>query len=125
MIQKKFSKDPRVQLISIEQFFEQSNYLSDISKDNLWCEDELLLGTYYKITPRFLIQIDYVSTTINFGMDDSTRIEKIYVAYHDGKTEYGLFDSKLKTFFEEKNHRKAKEQIKRLQTGKELLDKTQ
>ena len=125
MTQKKFSKDPRVQLISIEQFFEQSHYLSDISKDNLWCEDELLLGTYYKITPRFLIQIEYVPTTINFGMDDSTRIEKIYVAYRDGKTEYDLFDSKLKTISEEKNHKKAKEQIKRLQTGKELLDKTQ
>lgn len=126
MTQKKFSKDPKVQLISIEQFFEQSHYLSDISKDNLWCEEELLWGTYYKITSRFLIQIDYVPTTINFGMDDSTRIEKIYVAYRDGKTEYGLLDSKLKQIAEEeKNHRKAKEQIKRLQTGKELLDKTQ
>lgn len=93
MTQKKFSKDPKVQLISIEQFFEQSHYLSDISKDNLWCEEELLWGTYYKITSRFLIQIDYVPTTINFGMDDSTRIEKIYVAYRDGKTEYGLLDS--------------------------------
>lgn len=64
MAQKKFSKDPKVELISIQQFFEQSNYLTDINKDNLWYENELLFGTYYKITSRFLIQIDYVWTTV-------------------------------------------------------------
>lgn len=60
MTQKKFSKDPKVHLISIEQFFEQSNYLTDINEDNLWNANEFLLGTYYKVTSRFLIQIDYV-----------------------------------------------------------------
>lgn len=125
MAQKKFSKDPKVELISIQQFFEQSNYLTDINKDNLWYENELLFGTYYKITSRFLIQIDYVWTTVNFGLDDASKIEKIQVAIRDGKTEYELLDLKLKQIIVDRQKPlKTNKQLKQIQASRELLDKT-
>lgn len=125
MTQKKFSKDPKVHLISIEQFFEQSNYLTDINEDNLWNANEFLLGTYYKVTSRFLIQIDYVWTAVNFGMDDASKIEKIQVAFRDGKTEYDLLDLKLKQILQEKKKSSTiTKEIKNIQASRDLLDKT-
>ena len=125
MTQKKFSKDPKVHLISIEQFFEQSNYLTDINENNLWNENEFLLGTYYKVTSRFLIQIDYVWTAVNFGMDDASKIEKIQVAFRDGKTEYDLLDLKLKQILQEKKKSSTiNKEIRNIQASRDLLDKT-
>lgn len=48
-------------------------------------------GIYYDITPRLFIMIDYTSTTANFGMDFSEKLEYIIVAYRNGKIEYELF----------------------------------
>lgn len=67
MVQKKFSKDPKVKLVSLEDFLEHSDYLSD-AKKHLWKEGKKPdCGLYYKITPRLLILIDYTWTTKNFG----------------------------------------------------------
>ena len=102
MVQKKFSKDPKVKLVSLEDFLECSDYLSD-AKKHLWEEGERPnCGFYYKITPRLLILIDYTLTKINFGMDFSEKLDYIQVAFRDGKTEYELFDKRMYELLEEK-----------------------
>ena len=77
MVQKKFSKDPKVKLVSLEDFLEHSDYLSD-AKKHLWKEGKKPdCGLYYKITPRLLILIDYTWTTKNLGMDFSEKLDYI------------------------------------------------
>lgn len=120
MLQKKFSKDPKVELISIEQFFEQSNYLTDINEDNLWNENEFHLGIYYKITSRFLIKVTY-----GFDLGFNVILEKIQVAYREGKTEYDLLDSKLNQIaINKEKSTEVNNEIQRIYESKELLDKT-
>ena len=105
-MQKKFSKDPKVKLVSLEDFLELSNYLSD-AKKHLWKEGKKPnCGFYYKITPRLLILIDYTWTKINFGMDFSEKLDYIQVAFRDGKTEYELFDKRMDKLLEEKKKHK-------------------
>ena len=126
-MQKKFSKDPKVKLISLEDFFERSNYLSN-SKKCLWKEGKRpYCGIYYKITSRFLILIDYTLMPTNFGMDYSEKLDSIQVAYRDGKTEYELLDARMKKLLEEKEkHKRSKnidEIINELESNINLLKK--
>lgn len=127
MVQKKFSKDPKVKLVSLEDFLECSDYLSD-AKKHLWKEGKRPnCDFYYKITPRLLILIDYTWTTINFGMDFSEKLDYIQVAFRDGKTEYELFDKRMdKLLQEKKKHKKSKridESIENLEAGIKLIKK--
>lgn len=127
MVQKKFSKDPKVKLVSLEDFLEHSDYLSD-AKKHLWKEGKKPdCGLYYKITPRLLILIDYTWTTKNFGMDFSEKLDYIEVAFRDGKTEYELFDKRMYELLEEKKkHKKSKridESIEKLEAGIKLIKK--
>ncbi len=127
MVRKKFSKDPKVKLVSLEDFLEHSDYLSD-AKKHLWKEVEKPdCGLYYKITPRLLILIDYTWTIINFGMDFSEKLDYIEVAFRDGKTEYELFDKRMDKLLEEKKkHKKSKridESIENLEAGIKLIKK--
>ncbi len=126
-MQKKFSKDPKVRLVSLEDFFELSDYLSGVKKC-LWKEGKRPnCGIYYKITPRFLILIDYTFMSSNFGMDFSEKLDYIQVAYRDGKTEYELLDTKMKELLEEKKkHKRSKkidEAITELESSIKLLKK--
>ncbi len=98
---KRFSKDPKVSLITIEEFFERTNYLTDYSLECFFSEERPIFGTiYYKVTSKYLILIEYGLTTINFGLDDCEKLKSIYVALRDGKTEYKLIDLKLKSLIE-------------------------
>ena len=98
---KRFSKDPKVSLITIEEFFERTNYLTDYSLECFFSEKRPIFGTiYYKVTSKYLILVEYGLTTINFGLDDCEKLESIYVALRDGKTEYELIDLKLKSLIE-------------------------
>lgn len=98
---KRFSKDPKVSLITIEDFFERTNYLTDYSLECFLNEKRPIFGTiYYKVTSKYLILIEYGLTTINFGLDDCEKLKSIYVALRDGKTEYKLIDLKLKSLIE-------------------------
>ena len=94
---KMFSKDPKVNLISIDDFYENTGYLCCVSKNNLWntktrpdVEDVL-----FKFTPQYMICTIYGYSFTNFGMDIREKLERIDVAIRDGKTEYELFDAKL------------------------------
>lgn len=124
MTKKKFSKDPKVELISLEEFLKSSNYLFD-ARENYWEEcNKPECGVYYKITPKMLICISYVLTFINFGMDASEKLDSIKVAYRDGKTEYELFDNKIKKLLANKKHKISKsidQEIKNVKVGLEFL----
>lgn len=123
-VQKRFSKDPKVDLFSIEDFLENNGYLCGLTEKDLWKvnttpkESEV----YYKLTPNFLICIVYGFRKVNFGLDTKENLESIEVAYRDGKTEFELFDNKIKEFQEK--YRKSKEldeQIAELKKAKKLL----
>ena len=55
------------------------------------------------MTSKYLILIEYVLTTINFGLDDCEKLESIYVALREDKTEYELIVFKLNSFIEQTN----------------------
>ena len=115
MKRNQFSKDPKVKLISIDEFLVNNNFLID-AKDNLLNDNErpLYLHKYFKITEKYLTAIDYTITRINYGMDKSEKLETIYVAKRDGLTEYKLFDEQiliLKEMAEKINEDKQKKQI--------------
>jgi len=122
---KKFSKDPKVNLITIEQFFEMTNYLTDFSLNYFNGDERPNYETrYFKITSKYLILVEYGLTTINFGLNDLEKLEKIFVALRDGKTEYELIDLKLKSLFERNNFKYNKnlvELIKNINDVKEFL----
>ena len=128
MTQKKFSQDPKVQVVSIEEFLEESKYLSDI-KTHLWKENQLPTygTTYYKITSKFLILIVYTWTKINFGMDFSEKLDYIHVAFRDGTIEDELLRLKLDRLLAEKeahkNSEKIDEEISNIETVKTILHK--
>lgn len=108
---KKFSKDPKVHLVSIEQFLEDYNYLVGLSKADLWIDSTIprINSGYFKITPRYLIYISFGYTMTNYGLDEKEILEYIQVACRDGKTEYELFDKKINSLKEERaKHRKSK-----------------
>lgn len=123
-IQKRFSKDPKVFLFSIEEFLENNGYLCGLTEKDLWKVNTIPKESevYYKLTPNFLISIVYGCRKVNFGLDTKEKLDWIEVAYRDGKTEFELFDNKIREFQE--NYRKSKkldEQIEELKKAKELL----
>jgi len=120
---QKFSKDPKVRLISIEEFFEEANYLLD-GYLQPWDEsDKPFVGRYYKITSKYLLIIDYTFTSINYGMDLSEKLLEISVAFRDGKTEYEELDSLLDCFLKRKRKDKGvKENILQIEAVKRILD---
>ena len=92
-MKQKFSKDPKVELISLKDFFELSNYLFDV-KRKLWKEiKKPSCGIYYKITSSAVILINYTLTTKNFGLDFTEKLDYIQIAYRDGKTEFDLLNT--------------------------------
>lgn len=111
MAQKRFSKDPKVKLISIKEFLEKTDYLFEAKKQLLKENTRPSFGLYYKITSRFFISIHYTFTSINFGLNISEKLDRIEVAYRDGKTEYELFDLRMRNLLEEKEKHKRSKRI--------------
>lgn len=110
-MKQKFSKDPKVELISLKDFFELSNYLFDV-KRKLWKEiKKPSCGIYYKITSSAVMLINYTLTTKNFGLDFTEKLDYIQIAYRDGKTEFDLLNNRLQTLLEHKKSDKESELI--------------
>ncbi len=110
-MKQKFSKDPKVELISLKDFFELSNYLFDV-KRKLWKEiKKPSCGIYYKITSSAVILINYTLTTKNFGLDFTEKLDYIQIAYRDGKTEFDLLNNRLQSLLEHKKSDKESELI--------------
>lgn len=127
---KRFSKDPKVKVVPIKQFLENSNYLFDV-KGAQWKEKKRpSCGTYYKITPKYLIAISY-DLTISFsisGRKFSERLYDIIIAFRDGKTEYELFDAKVKTLIKKQKRTKNIEianEISNVKDGRKFIEKIQ
>ena len=126
---KRFSKDPKVNLISIEEFYDNSDYLCDIEKKDLWKINTIpdVGNVLFKITSQYLICTLYGYSFTNFGMDIKEKLVRIDVAIRDGKTEYELFDAKLNALRDERSkHRRSKkldEQISKIEKARKLLPK--
>lgn len=106
-VKKRFSKDPKTAVISIEDFF--STFLSGPSFKQLWIgETPPEMGsTYYKFTPQYLLRIVYGYSITNFGLGCKEKLETIEVAYRDGKTEYELLDKTIGVLKEKATSSKA------------------
>lgn len=110
----KFSDDPKVKLITIEEFLSTYDYFKDgISKKHRWLDNTMPREdtTYFKIDKDKLVAVIYGHTLTNFGMEIDAKLELIQVARRDGKTEYESFDAEIDRL---KNERKKFKQSKRL-----------
>lgn len=78
---KRFSKDPKVDLISLEEFYQNYDYLCGITKDDLW-ETTIEPGAgslLFKFTPQYLISTFYDFSFTNYGMDVGEKLAYIYM----------------------------------------------
>lgn len=125
---RKFSKDPKIKLVSIEEFLENSGYLID-AKQHLWKgkKHPSMGGYYYKFTSDKLMIIAYGYMMTNYGNSVSEKLDYIEVAIRDGTTEYDLFNKRIALFQayknEHKRSKKADDYIKQLIESMKLLPK--
>ena len=125
---RKFSKDPKIKLVSIEEFLENSGYLID-AKQHLWKgkKHPSMGGYYYKFTSDKLMIIAYGYMMTNYGNSASEKLDYIEVAIRDGTTEYDLFNKRIALFQayknEHKRSKKADDYIKQLIESMKLLPK--
>lgn len=107
----KFSKDPIVQLCSIKEFMKMCNYLYLVGNENLWDDKKTpkIFKTFYKFTENKLIRIEFGLRFGGFGFKEGPKLEKIFVAYRDGKTEYEVINERLENMKKEKNEQKLVE----------------
>ena len=105
---KRFSKDPKTSVISIEEFF-NSFLLGGPKFKQMWIGETApeMESVYYKFTPQYLLRIVYGHSITNFGWGCKEKLEKIEVAYRDGKTEYELFDKTINTLKENADSSKS------------------
>lgn len=121
----KFSKDPKIEMISISEFLEKTDFMNDVF-DKLWddIKQPKPFESYFKFTNKYLIFLHYGMKYTNFGCDICESLEYIYVAERDGNAEYYTIQEYLE-FFKSKKYTTKKyrdsnnEKIKRL---KNIID---
>lgn len=101
---RKFSIDPLIKTVSIDEFLEKYNYLMEY-EGHIWenkkPEPNLV---YYKITSKYFISILYKEISTNFGLDREEKLERIEVAYRNGKKEYDLYNNKIQKLNIQQKH---------------------
>lgn len=92
----KFSKDPKITVVSISKFLEQNNYLLD-SIEKLWNpKNRPQMGEkYYKFTPDKLISISYSYKKMLYGRRYTEKLDRIQIAYRDGISEYRTLNDRI------------------------------
>lgn len=130
MKKERFSKDPKIKLLSIEEFLTRNDYLSDI-KEHKWKTDHEPECTYYfKITSKYLIKAKYLPTykMINNRRTLKSYLSEIEVAFRDGTTEYKLFENKINELIKKKSRCRKTEiidkKIKNINYVFNILNKT-
>lgn len=102
---KKFSKDPIVELISIDEFFNETDFLKDVNKNNF--NESILKKEPYvrhiKFTEDLFIIVTFYIAYRNFGADPYEKVNKILVVERDGVTEYEGFDRAIKKLEKKKS----------------------
>ena len=124
-IRKRFSKDPKIRLMTLEDFLRYHGYLVSVSKKDLWKSSTVpeMFKTYYKFTSDYLVSIYFGVMSINYGTEEKEKLESIDVAYRDGKTEYELFDKKINELKEVSEKRRKKKDVYELITALEKAKK--
>ena len=109
MKKQRYSKDPKVVLVSLKTFLDNCDYLKrGIPRGCKWTSSVVpeACETYYKITSDKLIAINYGMTFSLFGASTGHRfqekLECIEVAMRDGITEYELYDRKIEQLKKER-----------------------
>jgi hypothetical protein len=103
---KKFSKDPKSHLVSIKQFLSDSDFLS-YGKNDVWDESQKhTRPKYYEITGSLLIFISFYQSFNFFACDFTDKLDRIEIAFRDGKTEFELFDAEIDRIKEAISHHK-------------------
>lgn len=128
MTKVRFSKDPKVYLQTLEEFFNMHEYFRGVTKKDFWNNKKPQPdGNYYKFTSNMFIYISYSTSFTNFGMDITEKLESIFVARRDGITEYLLFDKEIQCLKNErskyKRRKKLDEKIEQTIRAKKLLPK--
>ena len=124
---KRFSKDPKVQLSSIDDFFWFSDF--NLTKRDLWLDTTTPkpYKSYFKFTPNYLIRVMYNTVLTGYGTKTKPNLYFIDVAYRDGTAEYELFDKVLDELKEEKEkHKRSKkldEEIATVERAKKRITK--
>lgn|GEM_PF-1573497 len=124
-----FSRDPKVNLITIEEFYEDTDYLAFLTKKDLWKSSTTpkKWNVYYKLTSKYLICISFGSTYTNYGTQVKEKLDYINVAIRDGKTEYQLIENKLVELKKEreihKRSKKLQKRIEGIEAARKLLPK--
>ena len=108
----KFSKDPKSEVISLEEMIINNNYFIDLD-DEVFDYELWEYSTRYKITGKHFVLVEYTEKAINFGEDYTYKLEKIIVAYRDGVTEYQIYNNEINNLLNKKeNLEKGKERNK-------------
>lgn len=127
MTKKRFSKDPKIEIITIDNFI---NRLADVSwlKIQQWKNNKRPTdGLYFNITSKYLVLLDYRVSYIGFGADTREILDKILVAYRDGESEYAHIDSAINELLKRisicKKKKHAIDTLERLEIAKRELNK--
>ncbi len=92
-----FSKDSRVVVTSLEDFFRSNDKFHKLN------EDSFLGGetspspdrTYFKFTSRYLVKLSYGYAITNYGKGVRDKLELIEVAYRNDEEEYALLNKEI------------------------------
>ncbi len=140
MRKRKFSNDPKVKLVSLEELLLKFNFLIDL-RQSLYDSNEKItkFGHRFKITSSHIIAIDYnggnlsmrtILGKIRGDIDTPTKHSCIYIAERDGVTEYNLFDKRIfalqdmvSGFRKPEKIEKTNKEIRQVKTAKKLLPK--
>lgn len=103
-----FSQDPKIKLLSIKEFFIETDFLTGDCPFKWNAKRRPLCGEFYNITSRYLIKLKYSRVSCFYGTEKTDVLKNLYVAFRDGKTEYDILDSEIDSLLKQnKNHSKT------------------